>query len=186
MSNDHLKQGEWDHDDYFMSVMFHPCHPCDWSAEYQHWTRGAWLEGRHSAVPAVVNKLEVTPLPRSARLWVLCKSKLAVAEAGEKTPLNAPTPFLCWPVPSSRDAPLPVFLGACILSRFTCVLLCVTLWIVACQAPLSMGKNTEVGCRALLQGTFPTQGSNPGLLLLLHWQTDSLPLVPHRKPHLSG
>ena len=124
--------------------------------------------------------------PRSARLWVLCKSKLAVAEAGEKTPLNAPTPFLCWPVPSSRDAPLPVFLGACMLSRFTCVLLCVTLWIVACQAPLSMGKNTEVGCRALLQGTFPTQGSNPGLLLLLHWQTDSLPLVPHRKPHLSG
>ena len=27
------------------------------------------------------------------------------------------------------------------------------------------GKNTEVGCQALLQGTFPTQGSNPGLLL---------------------
>ena len=41
MSNDHLKQGEWDHNDYFMSVMFHPCHPCDWSAEYQHGTRGA-------------------------------------------------------------------------------------------------------------------------------------------------
>ena len=25
------------------------------------------------------------------------------------------------------------------------------------------GKNTGVGCRALLQGIFPTQGSNPGL-----------------------
>ena len=35
------------------------------------------------------------------------------------------------------------------------------------QAPLhgdSPGKNTEVGCLALLQGIFPTQGSNSGLL----------------------
>ena len=28
----------------------------------------------------------------------------------------------------------------------------------------SIGKNTGVGCHALLQGIFPTQGSNPGLL----------------------
>ena len=27
----------------------------------------------------------------------------------------------------------------------------------------SPGKNTEVDCHALLQGIFPTQGSNPGL-----------------------
>ena len=27
----------------------------------------------------------------------------------------------------------------------------------------SSGKNTGVGCHALLQGIFPTQGSNPGL-----------------------
>ena len=26
------------------------------------------------------------------------------------------------------------------------------------------GKNTGVGCHFLLQGIFPTQGSNPGLL----------------------
>ena len=32
------------------------------------------------------------------------------------------------------------------------------------------------GCHALLQGIFPTQGLNPRLLLLLHWQLDSLPL----------
>ena len=31
----------------------------------------------------------------------------------------------------------------------------------------SPGKNTGVGCHALLQGIFPTQGSNPGLL---HWR----------------
>ena len=28
----------------------------------------------------------------------------------------------------------------------------------------SPGKNTRVGCQALLQGIFPTQGPNPGLL----------------------
>ena len=39
------------------------------------------------------------------------------------------------------------------------------------------GKNTGVGCHALLQGIFPTQGSNPCLLRLLHWQVGSLPLV---------
>ena len=34
----------------------------------------------------------------------------------------------------------------------------------------SPGKNPGVGCHALLQGLFLTQGSNPGLLCLLHWQ----------------
>ena len=39
------------------------------------------------------------------------------------------------------------------------------------QAPLSVGspgKNPGVGCQALLQGIFPTHGSNPRLLRLLH------------------
>ncbi|KAM7233981.1 hypothetical protein CapIbe_016118, partial [Capra ibex] len=39
--------------------------------------------------------------------------------------------------------------------------------LVAHRTPLSRdspGKNTGVGCHALLQGIFPTQGSNPGLL----------------------
>ena len=38
------------------------------------------------------------------------------------------------------------------------------------------GRNTGVGCHSLLQGIFPTQGSNPRLGCLLHWQVDSLPL----------
>ena len=40
-------------------------------------------------------------------------------------------------------------------------------WTVACQAPLSVGfpgKSTGAGCHSLLQGIFPTQGSNLGLL----------------------
>ena len=42
-----------------------------------------------------------------------------------------------------------------------------TPWTTACQAPLSLefsSKNTGVGCHPLLQGIFPTQGLNPGLL----------------------
>ena len=46
----------------------------------------------------------------------------------------------------------------------------------------SRGKNTGVGCHALLQRIFPTQGLNPHLLCLLHWQVGSLPLVPPGKP----
>ena len=46
----------------------------------------------------------------------------------------------------------------------------------------SPGKNTGVGCHALLQGIFSTQGLNPSLLHLLHWQAGSLPLAPSGKP----
>ena len=58
-----------------------------------------------------------------------------------------------------------------------------------CSPPVSSvhedspGKNTVVGCHALFQGIFPTQGSNTHLLCLLYWQVDSLPLVPPGKPY---
>ena len=39
-----------------------------------------------------------------------------------------------------------------------------------------------MGCHCLLQGIFPTQGSNPHLLHLLHRQAGSLPLAPPGKP----
>ena len=48
---------------------------------------------------------------------------------------------------------------------------CLTLWDPHGLYPASLfcpwdspGKNTGVGCHALLQGIFPTQGPNPGLL----------------------
>ena len=45
------------------------------------------------------------------------------------------------------------------------------LWCARLLCPWdSPGKNTGVGCHALLQGIFPTQGLNPRLLSLLHWQ----------------
>ena len=49
--------------------------------------------------------------------------------------------------------------------------LCLTLWgpMTRLLCPWdSPGKNTEVGSHSLLQGIFPTQGSNPHLLCLLH------------------
>ena len=42
----------------------------------------------------------------------------------------------------------------------------------------SPGENTGVGCHALLQVVFLTQGSKQLLLSLLHWQAGSLPEVP--------
>ena len=42
--------------------------------------------------------------------------------------------------------------------------------------------NAGVSDHTLLQGIFPTQGLNPGLLHLLHSQAGSLPLAPPEKP----
>ena len=47
----------------------------------------------------------------------------------------------------------------------------------------SSGQNTGVGGLSLLQGIFPTQGSNPGLPTL---QADSLPAEPPGKPKNPG
>ena len=48
----------------------------------------------------------------------------------------------------------------------------------------SPGKNTEMGCHALLQGIFPTQGLNPGLpqcrQILYHLSHQGSP--PHPEP----
>ena len=61
--------------------------------------------------------------------------------------------------------------------------------LVAYQALLSwdsLGKNTRAGCHFLLQGIFPTQGSNPGLLhfrqILYHLSCQESP--PNLEPLL--
>ena len=41
---------------------------------------------------------------------------------------------------------------------------------------VKLGKQTPRQIHALLQGIFPTQGLNPGLLHLLYWQAEPLPL----------
>ena len=86
--------------------------------------------------------------------------------------------------------------GGCVLSHFSHVQFCDPM---NCRVydPMnprtgssvhadSPGKNTGVGCHALLQGIFLTQGLNPELLCLLCWQVGSLPLVSPRKPSQLG
>ena len=71
------------------------------------------------------------------------------------------------------------------LCMLSCVQLVVTPWTVDHQAPLwdFSGKNPGAGCHFLLQGIFPTPGSNPCLLHFLLWQEDSLPLAPPGERH---
>ena len=74
----------------------------------------------------------------------------------------------------------------CMLSHFSHIQFFATLWTVARQAPLSLrlpGKNTGMGCHALLQETFLTRGLNSCLLYLLlctwilcNWATKETPL----------
>ena len=75
------------------------------------------------------------------------------------------------------------------LSRFSHAQLFATLWTIASQALLCMGFPRQEYCHALPEGIFQTQGLNPHLLHLLHWQVGSLPLVPPGKPpvqHISA
>ena len=51
---------------------------------------------------------------------------------------------------------------------------------------MEFSKNTGAGCHFFLQRIFPTQGLNPGLLYLLYWQVDSLPLAPPLKSKENG
>ena len=73
---------------------------------------------------------------------------------------------------------LEVILLLLLLSCFSHIRLCETLWTVARQLLCPQdypGKSTGVGCHALLQGIFPTQGLNSGLLhcrqTVYHWAT---------------
>ena len=73
------------------------------------------------------------------------------------------------------------------VGHFSSVQFFATLWTIGARLSVhwnSPGKNTGVGCHALLQGIFLTQRLNPRLLFLLHWQVGSLPLAPPGKPHM--
>ena len=74
----------------------------------------------------------------------------------------------------------------CVLNCFSHVQLYATLWTIQPAQFLcpwdSPGKNTGVGCHALLWGILPTQGPNLFLLHFLHWQEGSLSLAPPGKP----
>ena len=75
---------------------------------------------------------------------------------------------------------------ACILGCFSHVQLLVILWTVAPQAPLSMGFSRQEywnGLPCPPPRDLPNTGIKP---CLLHWQVESLTLVPPGKPGISG
>ena len=78
--------------------------------------------------------------------------------------LNAGNVSLHYCVSNTQQFP---GIGCCAVLSHSVVSDSVTPWTVVPQVPFvhgnSPGKNTGVGCHALLQRTFPTQGSNPGL-----------------------
>ena len=76
-------------------------------------------------------------------------------------------PLLQWPSVSPSSQLCPVMSDSLCLVTQSCPALCNSM---DCSLPGSSvhgdssGKNTRVGCHALLQGTFSTQGLDPGLL----------------------
>lgn len=72
---------------------------------------------------------------------------------------------------------------ACVRAKSpSCVRVSATPWSVACPAPLFMGffMATGVGCHPSMGSSSP--GVEPKSLTPLHWEADSLPLVPCGKP----
>ena len=74
----------------------------------------------------------------------------------------------------------PVAFRNLMLSRFSRVLLCVTLWTVAHQAPLSMGFSRQeyqwIAMPSSWESSQPRDRTR--VSHLLQWQADPLPLVP--------
>ena len=78
---------------------------------------------------------------------------------------------------------LPFVFGLMCVKSLSHVQLFVTLWTTRLLCPWnSPGKIPGMGCHVLLQGIFPTQGSNPCPLSLRPWQAGSLLLAPPGKP----
>ena len=76
-----------------------------------------------------------------------------------------------WGLVSVSLSPTCAWLPLCVLSHFSCFWLFVTLWTVACQAPLSMIFSRQEywsGLPLPPPGIFPTQELNPYLLCPLY------------------
>ena len=78
-------------------------------------------------------------------------------------------------------------LRLCMLSHFSHVWLCVTLWTAACQVPLSVGFSRQEfwsGGPCPPPADLPNPRIKPALLSNLHGRAGSLPLVPRGKPSI--
>ena len=94
--------------------------------------------------------------------WVVMPSSKGSSSSRDQTHVLC---FLLWQVGSLPLAPprkpLPIFES----ESESCSVTSDSLWPHGLYGPWnSPGQNTGVGRHSLLQGTFPTQGSNPGIL----------------------
>ena len=93
-----------------------------------------------------------------------CLLRETFPDGGKELATSPPSPFAC-------------------IQSVIHVQLLVTPWTVRLLCPRDfIGENTGVGSHSLLQGIFPTCGSNPCILHLPHWQVDSLPPAPSGNP----
>ena len=73
----------------------------------------------------------------------------------------------------------------CVLSHFSCVQFCDTLWTIACQAPLSIGFSRQEYCSGLscrTTGDLPDPGIKRDSPASPALQADSLPLSHRGSP----
>ena len=101
---------------------------------------------------------------------------------------------MLWSLTSVNGGKLYGFMTVCCVSECKAALVVSDSWQPGGLQPArllcpwdSPGKSTGVGCHALLQGIFPSQGLNRWLLCLLwllRWQAESLPLSHLGSPYM--
>ena len=133
-------------------------------------------------LPALLSQALLQSLRESPTLAAYPGAK--ASSTGARTSLGATEKSRC------IDAQLPVLWGTglrCVNAKSlrSHLTLCDS---IDCSPPGSSvhgdspGKNTGVGCNALLQGIFPAQGLNLCLLHLMHWLVSSSPRASPGKP----
>ena len=117
-------------------------------------------------------------LSHFSHVW-LCANRIDGSPPGSPVPGILQARTLEW-------VPFPSPMHAWMLSRFSSVQLCETLWTAAHQAPLSPGFSRQESWSGLLfpsPGDLPDPGMEPRLPSL---QADSLPSEPPGKPWVSS